>query len=63
MEEERKINGLIGGTLRALGGMADANTVLNTIVADALSQFADELEKADSFEEALHALTPLRLAV
>lgn len=32
MEEERKINGLVGGTLRALGGMADANTVLGSPV-------------------------------
>ena len=38
------------------GCIADANTVLNTIVADALCQFADELEGAESFETALHAL-------
>jgi len=38
------------------GCIADANTVLNTIVADALCQFADELEGAESFESALHAL-------
>ena len=38
------------------GCIADANTVLNTIAADALCQFADELEKAESFEEALMAL-------
>ena len=44
------------------GCIADANTVLNTIVADALSQFADELEKAESFEEALHALIRRELA-
>ena len=38
------------------GCIADANTVLNTIVADALCQFADELEGAENFETALHAL-------
>ena len=38
------------------GCIADANTVLNTIMADALSEFADELEKAENFEETLHAL-------
>jgi len=38
------------------GCIADANTVLNTIVADALCQFADELEGAKDFETALHAL-------
>ena len=44
------------------GCIADANTVLNTIAADALSQFADELEKAENFEEALHALIRRELA-
>ncbi len=38
------------------GCIADANTVLNTIVADALCQFADELEGEECFETALHAL-------
>lgn len=38
------------------GCIADANTVLNTIAADALAQFADELEGADHFEAALHDL-------
>ena len=38
------------------GCIADANTVLNTIVADALCQFADELEGAEDFETALHTL-------
>ena len=38
------------------GCIADANTVLNTIAADALCQFADELEKAEDFETALMAL-------
>lgn len=32
------------------------NTVLNTIVADVLSDMADELEKADNFELAVHDL-------
>ncbi len=30
--------------------IADSNTVLNTIVADALCEMADELEKAENFE-------------
>ncbi len=38
------------------GCIADANVVLNTIVADALEGFADELEKAENFDEALMAL-------
>jgi len=38
------------------GCIADANTVLNTITADALCAFADELEKADNLTEAMHAL-------
>ena len=38
------------------GCIADANTVLNTIVADALGQFADELEQAEDFDSALMAL-------
>ena len=36
--------------------LADANIVINTIVAEELKRFADELEGADSFEEALNAL-------
>lgn len=36
--------------------IATANTVLNTIVADVLSEMADELEKAENFEIALHDL-------
>lgn len=36
--------------------IATANTVLNTIVADSLCEFADELEKADDFELAVHDL-------
>ena len=38
------------------GCIADANTVLNTITADALKAFADELESAENFEEALKYL-------
>ena len=38
------------------GCIADANTVLNTIAAEAFGVFADELEKAEDFEAALHAL-------
>lgn len=36
--------------------VAGPNTVLNTIVADVLDQFADELEKADNFQAALDDL-------
>ena len=36
--------------------IATANTVLNTIVADVLSEMADELEKAADFDLALHDL-------
>ena len=38
------------------GCIADANTVLNTIAAEAFGAFADELEKAEDFETVLHAL-------
>ena len=44
---------------RSLGSAAsisDANVVLNTIVAESLRLFADELEKADDFRQALHDL-------
>ncbi len=44
---------------RSLGSSAsvsDANVVLNTIVAESLRQFADELEAAPDFRGALHAL-------
>ena len=44
---------------RSLGSSAsisDANVVLNTIVAESLRQFADELESADDFRAALHDL-------
>ena len=36
--------------------IADANTMINTAVAEELRQFADELEGAENFEEALHNL-------
>ena len=36
--------------------IADANTTINTIVADVLCDMADELEKADNFELAVHDL-------
>ena len=36
--------------------IADANVVLNTIVAESLRQFADELEQARDFRPALHDL-------
>ena len=36
--------------------ISDPNIVLNTIVAEELRQFADELEKADDFSAALNAL-------
>lgn len=36
--------------------IADANTVLNTIVADVLCDMADQLEKADDFALTLHDL-------
>lgn len=36
--------------------VAEPNTVLNTIVADVLSEMADEIEKADNFDLAVHDL-------
>ena len=44
---------------RSLGSsasIADTNVVLNTIVADVLMGFADQLEQADDFKTALHDL-------
>lgn len=44
---------------RMIGSSASisgANVVLNTAVAESLRQYADELEAADDFEEALHDL-------
>ena len=42
--------------LGASQSVADPNIVLNTIMAEELGQFADELEKAENFDEALHDL-------
>ena len=42
--------------LGSQANVADANIVLNTIVADAFEQFADELEKAKDIESAANAL-------
>ncbi|MBQ8202373.1 MAG: glutamine synthetase III [Clostridia bacterium] len=43
-------------SLGASASISDTNVVLNTIVADVLMQFADTLEKADSFKTTLHSL-------
>jgi len=43
---------MLGSTV----SIACPNIMLNTIIADALSQFADELEKADDFTAALNKL-------
>ena len=45
------------------GCIADANTVLNTIAAEAFGAFADELEKTEDFEAALHALIRREMTV
>ncbi len=42
--------------------IADANTVLNTIVADTLMKFADTLEKEPDFEQGVHNLIKQSLA-
>ncbi len=42
--------------LGSSASIATANVVLNTIVAESLRQFADELENAENFQEALHDL-------
>lgn len=42
--------------------IADANTVLNTIVADTLMKFADRLEKEENFEQGVHNLIKESLA-
>ena len=50
---------------RMLGSAASvsgANTVLNTAVAEELRQFADALENADNFENALHDLIKKTIA-
>ena len=36
--------------------IAGVNFILNTMVADVLNQFADELEKADDFDVAVNEL-------
>ena len=44
---------------RSLGSsesIAEANVVINTIVAQSLKEFADELESAENFRETLHNL-------
>ena len=43
-------------SLGASASISEANVVLNTIVAESLRQFADELEQAADFESALHKL-------
>ena len=42
--------------LGSSASIADSNTVLNTAVAEVLSQFADELEAATDFETAIHGI-------
>ncbi len=42
--------------LGSSANVADANIVLNTVVADAFSQFADELEKATDVEKAANEI-------
>ena len=43
-------------SLGASASIAETNVILNTIVADVLMGFADELEKAEDFNTALHDL-------
>ena len=42
--------------LGSANSIASANIVLNTVVAKSLKSYADRLESADDFEEALHSL-------
>ncbi len=42
--------------LGSTASVADPNIVLNTIVAEELKQFADELEQADDFSDAMNSL-------
>lgn len=42
--------------LGSTASVADPNIVLNTIVAEVLKQFADELEKAEDFNSSMNAL-------
>lgn len=50
---------MVGSSL----SISDPNIVLNTIVADKLSQFADELESANDFKTALDELIKLNIKV
>ena len=43
-------------SLGASQSLSGPNVVLNTVVAESLRQYADELEGAENFENALHAL-------
>ena len=43
-------------SLGASQSLSGPNVVLNTVVAESLRQYADELEQAEDFESALHAL-------
>lgn len=47
--------------LGSQANVADANIVLNTIVADAFEQFADELEGKDNLEKAANAIVEREL--
>ena len=47
--------------LGSQANVADANIVLNTIVADAFEQFADELEGKDNLEKAANAIVAREL--
>lgn len=42
--------------LGSAASVSDANTVLNTAVAESLKQYADKLENVNDFETALHTL-------
>jgi glutamine synthetase len=42
--------------------ISDPNVILNTIVADALCEVADELEKADNFDLAVHDMIKKNIA-
>ena len=47
--------------LGSSASISEPNTVLNTIVADTLSDFADELEKAKDFDKAVLKLIKRQL--
>ena len=42
--------------LGSASSISDTNVMLNTMVADVFSQFADRLEKADDFDNELHSI-------